>query len=209
LGRARIWHGDERPLLLCISQSYAGFLMPVLEAESLRQHTELPFHTWSDEDGPQAAFDELLVTADAQNARSIVLDETMRADFAGLVQDTLIQAKQQFSVTTLGALRTRKDDAEYAILKRNALSADTAMRATWSNMHVGMTELEVAELIRDSFKAQAAKPMFNIVGTGPNGAFPHHQTGHTVLKCGGHGHRRRAGWLFQRYDAYGGNWRFA
>lgn len=177
-------HGDERPLLLCVSQSYAGFLMPVLEAESLRQHTDLPFHTWSDEEGPQAAFDAVLDAAGARNARSIVLDETMRADFAGLVQDTLIQAKRQFSVTTVGAMRMRKDDAEYAVLKRNALSADTAMRAAWAQMHVGMTELEVAELVRESFKDQSAKPMFNIVGAGPNGAFPHHQTGQTVLKAG-------------------------
>lgn len=177
-------HGDERPLLLCVSQSYAGFLMPVLEADSARQHTDLPFHTWSDEDGPQAAFDALLQTANAQNARSVVLDETMRADFAGLVQDTLIQAKRQFSVTTVGALRMRKDESEYRFLKRNALTADTAMRAAWADMHAGMTELEVAELIRESFKDQGAKPMFNIVGTGPNGAFPHHQTGQTVLQPG-------------------------
>lgn len=177
-------HGDERPLLLCVSQSYAGFLMPVLEADSARQHTDLPFHTWSDEDGPQTAFDALLQTANAQNARSVVLDETMRADFAGLVQDTLIQAKRQFSVTTVGALRMRKDDSEYRILKRNALTADTAMRAAWANMHTGMTELEVAEVIRESFKDQGAKPMFNIVGTGANGAFPHHQTGQTVLQGG-------------------------
>ena len=177
-------HGDERPLLLCVSASYAGFLMPVLEAESARQHTDLPFHTWSDEDGAQAAFDALLVDAGAQNARSVVLDETMRADFAGLVQDTLLQAKRQFSVTTVGALRMRKDDSEYRILKQNALTADTAMRAAWGHMHAGMTELEVAELIRDSFKDQGAKPMFNIVGAGANGAFPHHQTGQAVLKHG-------------------------
>jgi Xaa-Pro dipeptidase len=177
-------HGDERPLLLCVSQSYAGFLMPVLEAESARQHTDLPFHTWSDEDGAQAAFDALLVAADAQNARSIVLDETMRADFAGLVQDTLLQAKRQFALSTVGALRMRKDEAEYAVLKRNALTADAAMRAAWAQMRVGMTELEVAQLIRDSFSGQGVKPMFNIIGAGQNGAFPHHQTGQTVLKTG-------------------------
>jgi Xaa-Pro dipeptidase len=158
--------------------------MPVLEAESARQHTDLPFHTWSDEDGAQAAFDALLVAADAQNARSIVLDETMRADFAGLVQDTLLQAKRQFALSTVGALRMRKDEAEYAVLKRNALTADAAMRAAWAQMRVGMTELEVAQLIRDSFSGQGVKPMFNIIGAGQNGAFPHHQTGQTVLKTG-------------------------
>ena len=79
-------HGDERPLLLCVTQSYAGFLMPSLEAESAAQQTDLPFHTWGDADGPDAAFAALLKKSGAMAAKSIVLDETMRADFAGLAQ---------------------------------------------------------------------------------------------------------------------------
>lgn len=177
-------HGDERPLLFCVSQSYAGFLIPVLEAESARQHTDMPFHTWSDEDGPEGALSDLLKAADAQNARQIVLDETMRADFAALVQDALLQAGRQFTATTVGALRMRKDDAEYKILKKNALIADEAMRTAWAQMAAGMTETEVAGILRSSFTAQGAKPMFTIVGAGGNGAFPHHQTGEAILKTG-------------------------
>jgi len=78
----------------------------------------------------------------------------------------------------------RKEDAEYQILKRNALAADTAMQAAWAGMAAGMTEREVAQIARDSFAAQGAKPLFSIVGAGGNGAFPHHHTGETVLKAG-------------------------
>jgi Xaa-Pro aminopeptidase len=177
-------HGDERPLLLIVTDSAAAFLMPALEADSARQHTDLPFHTWTDDAGPQGAFDDLLATLQASNARSIALDETMRADFAALVQDTLLQARRQFTATTLGALRMRKDADEYARLKRNAAIADTAMQAAWAAMAPGMTERDVAEVIRDSFKAQGATPLFHIVGAGPNGAFPHHQAGSAVLQEG-------------------------
>ncbi|MBD3664789.1 aminopeptidase P family protein [Sulfitobacter sp. TSTF-M16] len=177
-------HGDERPLLLIITQSTAAFLMPVLEADSARQHTDLPFYTWSDDAGPQGALDDLLTAAQAANARSIALDETMRADFAALVQDTLLQAQRQFTATTIGTLRMRKDAAEIATLKRNAQTADTAMQAAWAAMKPGMTEWDVAEIIRDSFKGQGATPLFHIVGAGPNGAFPHHQTGSTILQQG-------------------------
>ena len=31
-------HADERPLLLCVTLSYAGFLMPSLEAENAASH---------------------------------------------------------------------------------------------------------------------------------------------------------------------------
>ena len=77
--------------------------MPELESESARQQTqELPFHTWSDAQGPVNALQECLATAKAGDARSIVLDETMRADFAALVQDELPGASRQFTATTIG-----------------------------------------------------------------------------------------------------------
>lgn len=175
-------HADERPLLLCVTQSYAGFLMPALEAESAAQQTDLPFHTWGDADGPDKAFAQLLETADAMGARSVVLDETMRADFAALVQDALPKAKRQFTAGTVGVLRMRKDAQEYAKLKQNAVSADTAMQAAWASMKVGMTEMQVADTIRATFEDQDVKPLFAIVGAGGNGAFPHHHTGESVLK---------------------------
>ena len=178
-------HTDERPLLLCITQSYAGFLMPELESESARQQTqELPFHTWSDAQGPVNALQECLATAKAGDARSIVLDETMRADFAALVQDELPGASRQFTATTIGALRMRKDNNEYEILKRNALIADKAMQKAWSEMRIGMTENDVAAIVRESFKSHDAEPLFHIIGAGANGAFPHHHTGDTTLAQG-------------------------
>ncbi len=177
-------HGDERPLLFCVTQDDAAFLMPVLEAESARQHTDLPFVTWSDDEGPQDAFVRVLDQIGASDAKSIVLDETMRADFAGLVQDALPAAKRQFGASTVGALRMRKDAAEFAALKKIALIGDEAMRTAWAQMQVGMSEREVADVVRAAFKAQGAQPMFTIIGAGANGAFPHHQTGAATLKQG-------------------------
>ncbi len=177
-------HADERPLLFCLTQNYAGFLMPSLEAESARKQTELPFHTWSDAEGPESALAECLVAAGASQATSIVLDETMRADFAALILDSLPNADRQFTASTVGALRMRKDASEFDILKRNALCADSAMQAAWSTMKVGMSELDVADIVRESFKSQGAQPLFNIIGTGGNGAYPHHHTGEAVLQHG-------------------------
>lgn len=177
-------HGDERALLFCVTPTKSGFLMPALEADSARQHTDLPFVTWADDAGPASAFETLLADLGAGNASRIVLDETMRADHAGLVQDALLNAQRQFTETTVGALRMQKDEDEYARLKRNALLADKAMQTAWSQMRVGMTELAVAQIVRDAFKELGAKPLFSIVGAGSNGAFPHHQTGNTQLAAG-------------------------
>ncbi|MEM1362254.1 MAG: Xaa-Pro peptidase family protein [Pseudomonadota bacterium] len=177
-------HADERPLIFCVTAKGAGFLMPALESESARQQTDLPFFAWDDAAGPSEALEALLSAIEGGAARSIALDECMRADHAALIQDRLLNARRQFSETTLGALRMRKDAAEYAVLKRNALSADDAMQAAWSAMRPGMTEIEVAEIARAHFAEQGAVPLFSIIGAGRNGAFPHHHTGETVLQTG-------------------------
>ncbi|MCV6594466.1 MAG: Xaa-Pro peptidase family protein [Silicimonas sp.] len=177
-------HADERAVLACISQSTTAFLMPALEADSAREQTDLPFYEWADAEGPGAALDRLLADLGTGNAGAYVLDETMRADHAALVQDRLLNAKRSFTEGTVGALRMRKDDAEYALLKRNAQIADTAMEAAWAAMKPGMSETQVADIIRQSFDDQGAKQLFTIVGAGRNGAFPHHHTGETVLQDG-------------------------
>ncbi|MEM9707476.1 MAG: Xaa-Pro peptidase family protein [Pseudomonadota bacterium] len=177
-------HADERPLIFCLTADHAGLLMPSLEAESARRQTNLAFYEWSDADGPSGALEALLDATGATAARSLVLDETMRADHAALLQDRLMNAKRQFCESTVSALRARKSAEEYAALKANALIADTAMQAAWAAMAPGMTEAEVAEVARDTFASQGAKPLFTIIGTGGNGAMPHHHTGETILEHG-------------------------
>lgn len=177
-------YAHERPFLMCITATYAGILIPALEADGARRQTDLPLHEWRDDDGPQAAFAALLKAAGATNAASLVLDETMRADFAGLVQEALPKARRQFTASTIGMVRMRKDADEYAALKRNAQIADTAMRTAWAQMAEGMTEADVAAIILQSFKNQNATLLFEIVGAAGNGALPHHHTGDAVLKAG-------------------------
>ena len=177
-------HADERAVLACITTEHAVFLMPALEAESARTQTDLPFYNWTDAEGPDRALERLLQETGGASARRIVLDECMRADHAALVQDALPEAERIFAGTTVGALRMRKDDREYRLLKQNARVADKAMQSAWNAMKPGMTETEVAAIIRESFAEQGATPLFSIVGTGRNGAFPHHHTGDTVLQPG-------------------------
>ncbi|GAB5427968.1 MAG: Xaa-Pro peptidase family protein [Devosia indica] len=178
-------HGDERPVMLMVSQSFAGFLMPALNEDSSRQYTELPFFAWADADGPDAALDELLdATGIDRAAPSIVLDETMRADFALLVLDALPGAKRRFTQDTVGYLRSRKDEAEYQAIKAAHLLNDRAVEAAFAALRPGMTEIEVAALIDDFYLANGATTVFCSVCFGPNGAFPHHHTGATPLKPG-------------------------
>ena len=177
-------HGDERPVLLVVTQGFAGLLMPSLNADSSRAVTDLPFYTWTDADGPDAALAALLDDADARRKGvKLALDETMRADFALLVLDALPESTaREFTEPTIGSLRAQKDAAEFKALKENALIDDIAMRAGFAACKPGVTELDIVKVINETFEANGARPEFNLVCFGENGAFPHHHSGSRVLK---------------------------
>ncbi|MEM9248748.1 MAG: M24 family metallopeptidase [Pseudomonadota bacterium] len=177
-------HGDERPILLLVSQGYAGFLMPALNADAVRQATDLPFHPWADDVGPDAALADALSACDVAPGVQVALDETMRADFALLLLDALDSPRRSFTEATVGQLRARKDAAEVALLTASARLNDAAVEAAVAGLKSGMTELDVAQEINAVYRAHGAQKAFTIVGFGANGAFPHHHTSSAVLQPG-------------------------
>jgi Xaa-Pro aminopeptidase len=177
-------HADERPCLLMVTAEKAGFLMPFLNAADARARSDLPMWTWADADGPDDALQQALADLGASTARKVAVDETMRADFALLLLDALPQAGHGFAHESLGALRMCKDAAEQDDLRMNAAIDDAAMQAVFAALKPGMTEADLAAVALQVFKDHGASPLFTIVGAGPNGAYPHHHTGDTVLQEG-------------------------
>lgn len=175
-------HGDERPVLLFVSQTYAGMLMPALNAESVRQHTDLPFHLWKDHEGPGAALADLIGKTGIDPARvRLSLDEGMRADFALRVLDALPGAERAFTTGTVSALRADKSEEEFRLLKASAVLNDRAVMAGFDALREGITELEVAEAIAAVYAEAGATTEFTSVCFAANGAFCHHHTGPTRL----------------------------
>ena len=178
-------HPDERPCLLLIGREQEIFLMPILNAAGTREHTDIDFVTWSDEDGPSEAIVTALKAINASAPGSLVLDETMRADFAFLVVDALpSDTRRDFTGNTLGALRLIKDEVEFELLKMNAAIADRAMQRAFGCIRAGMSEKQLAAEICEHFTSEGAVPSFWIVGTGGNSAFPHHSAGERVIEQG-------------------------
>lgn len=175
-------HGDERPVMLFVSQTYAGLLVPFLNAESVRQHTDLPFHTWRDDDGPAAALADLIARCAVDPANlHLSLDEGMRADFALRVLDALPGARRRFTDATVSLLRSEKTEAEFRALKAGAVLNDKAVMAGFDALREGISEEEVAEVIAAAYAQAGAAPEFISVCFAGNGAFCHHHTGPTRL----------------------------
>ena len=177
-------HADERPFLLMITQTKAGFLMPALEASSCRPYTDLPFFEWDDADGPEGAVQELLENMGVTDPASVAVDESMRADHALFVLNRFPAARQGFAEETIGALRLQKQADEYEALKANFKIADAAMVEAAKSVRPGMTERDVADVIKGVFLDQNAKAVFTIVGSGGNGALPHHSASDRVIEDG-------------------------
>ncbi|MBX3579442.1 MAG: M24 family metallopeptidase [Rhizobiaceae bacterium] len=177
-------HPDERPALLLVAQDNAALLMPALNAEASKLATDMPMFVWADADGPDAALADALRAVFPTPSGRVVLDETMRTDFALLLLDALPTLARAFTDDTVGVLRASKDDGEYRKLKASAQLNDAAMQAAWAALRTGMTETEVADVVRTYFTERGGRAEFTIIGASENGAHPHHATGGRVLKAG-------------------------
>ena len=175
---------DERPCMLLVGQEKEAFLMPSVNAEGVREQTKIPMHCWNDEIGPEQALKEALSDTDTIAAKHIAIDEAMRSHFALLLLESLSNPTYEFTASTVGALRMRKDQDEFVNLKENALIDDRAMLAGFAAIKEGVSEIEIGEAINNHFISEGAKPQFCIVGSGPNGAFPHHHTGNRKVTKG-------------------------
>ncbi len=175
---------DERPCMLLVGQEKEAFLMPSVNTEGVREQTKIPMHCWNDEIGPEQALKEALSDTDTIAAKHIAIDEAMRSHFALLLLESLSNPTYEFTASTVGTLRMRKDQDEFVNLKENALIDDRAMLAGFAAIKEGVSEIEIGEAINNHFISEGAKPQFCIVGSGPNGAFPHHHTGNRKVTKG-------------------------
>ena len=175
---------DERPCMLLIGKEKEAFLMPSVNAEDARKRTDIAINSWNDEIGPDQALKDALEFTNSSNAKHITIDEAMRSHFALILIEALPRPSYEFTASTIGALRMRKDQTEFINLKENALIDDRAMQAGFAAIKEGITELEIGEAINKHFISEGAKPQFCIVGSGPNGAFPHHHTGNRKVEMG-------------------------
>jgi Xaa-Pro aminopeptidase len=177
-------HPDERLCLLLIGRERLAFVMPSLNADEARTQTDLRLHTHADEDGPDGALRAALDDVGAREAALLAVEDAMRSDFTLSVQEALPGCRTRRLGELLAPIRARKEPEEIALLRRNAAQADDAIRAVAAHARAGVTERELANVAQERFRSLGASPSFAIIGSGPNGAFPHHATGERSLRAG-------------------------
>jgi Xaa-Pro aminopeptidase len=180
----------DRHLLFVVPRSGepAAFL-PSLSAAQFRTETWVrEVDTWGDGDDPVAALSAFFDDRGVPAAPHLLVDDTMWATFLQDVRSVRPDATVGLASEVVADIRLRKDDAEIDAVRRASAAADDALRAVRAlgADAVGLTEAELAGRI-ESFLTDAGGERLSfetIVGSGPNGAMPHHTHGDREIRAG-------------------------
>ncbi|WP_254546257.1 M24 family metallopeptidase [Halomarina pelagica] len=179
----------ERHLLFVLPRSGDPvFLVPELYGEQVREGTWVAdVRTWADDDDPLVHLERVVADCDLPGGR-VLLDDTMWARFTQDLRRVLPDASFGLASEALAPLRIRKDEAEVDALRRAGATADRVVeevRALGPDA-VGLTEAELArEIERRLADAGGEGVSFEpLVGSGPNGAKPHHAHSDRTIEAG-------------------------
>jgi Xaa-Pro aminopeptidase len=117
--------------------------------------------------------------------RIFAVDNHMWAEKLLAFQAALPGAQAALAGDVLSVLRMRKSAAEIDALRRAGAAIDRVHRRIGEWLRPGRTEREVAKDIADAILAAGHVTVdFVIVGSGPNGASPHHEVSDRVIRTG-------------------------
>ncbi len=174
----------ERLTLLVVTPgSEPRLLVPALErpdAEAAPGAGAVRISDWRDGQDPYAAATGLLLP----NGRYGVSDVTWALHLLGLQEALPLTTYRPLSVV-LPMLRAVKDEHEVARLAAAGAAADAAYEEILSVRFSGRREKDVAaDLAGLLLRHGHSQVDFTVVGSGPNGANPHHEAGDRVIEHG-------------------------
>lgn len=172
----------ERLTCLVVPVTGAPFLVaPNLEvAAAEAAGVELEIVGWNETDDPFA-----ILAGRLGDVARLALDDEMWASRVLALRDTLPTVEQVLAGPVLTELRMRKDPAEVDALREagGAIDRVHSRMAEW--LRPGRTEREVGHDIARAIVDEGHETVdFVIVGSGPNGASPHHEVSDRVIQAG-------------------------
>ena len=162
----------------------AALVVPRLEAPGLAgsplAELGVEIVTWADGEDPY-----LLVSDLAGGPRRLAVADSMPAAHVFGVRDALPDVAQTLAGPVIRELRMRKDDAEVAELRAAGVAIDRVHARMAEFLRPGRSEAQVGADIAAAIVAEGhTGAAFVIVGSGPNGASPHHDLSGRVIERG-------------------------
>lgn len=177
---------EAKPLerLTCLVVPAEGeptLVVPLLErAAAESAEVSMPIATWTETEDPFGLVGRLLGTA-----TRIALDDEMWAARVFALQSALPGRELSLAGQIVSDLRIHKDADEIAALREAGAAIDSVHAAMAQWLRPGRTERDVgADIARAILDAGHTSVDFVIVGSGPNGASPHHEVSDRVIGVG-------------------------
>lgn len=177
----RISASERLTALVLEPSGRTTLVLPGLEsARAAAASPDLEQTPWAETDDPYRLCAGLI-----SGPGDVAVGDQLWAAFVLRLQAALPGRSFVTASTVTRELRSRKDAAELALLREVGASADRAYARVRSLEFTGRREREVASdiarLLRDEGHDDVS---FTIVGSGPNGASPHHATGDREIATG-------------------------
>ena len=180
---------DALPLerLTCLvlpADGPAFMLAPGLEVPSVLaspvRDLDVEVVGWGETDDPYA-----VIAARLGSPARVALANRMWAEQVLRMRAALPGAEQSLASGVIGELRMRKSTEEVDALRRAGQAIDRVHARMAEFLRPGRTEREAGREIAAAILDEGhATVDFVIVGSGPNGASPHHEVGDRVLQAG-------------------------
>ncbi|GAA2359470.1 Xaa-Pro peptidase family protein [Saccharopolyspora halophila] len=179
--------GESHERLTCLvlpAKGEPALVVPKLEApgyaDTPLDELGIKVVTWVDGQDSHGMVAELL-----GDATRIAVADAMPALHTLPLRAALPGAEQVLASPVLRELRMRKDAAEITGLREAGAAIDRVHARMSEFLKVGRTEAEVGADITEAILAEGhTEAAFVIVGSGPNGASPHHSVSDRVIQRG-------------------------
>jgi Xaa-Pro aminopeptidase len=156
-----------------------GLEVPAVLASPVRD-LDVEVVGWGETDDPYA-----VIAARLGSPARVALANRMWAEQVLRMRAALPGAEQSLASGVIGELRMRKSPEEVDALRRAGQAIDRVHARMAEFLRPGRTEREAGREIATAILDEGhATVDFVIVGSGPNGASPHHEVGDRVLQAG-------------------------
>ena len=179
-------HAMERLTLLVLDADGGRHLVvPALEAPAARASGAadlVELVAWSETEDPIEIVTRLV--SRGRPPEAVAVSDRLYSVFTLRLQAALTGTRFQPSGPVLGPLRVVKSASELAALRSAGAAIDAVHAAVPDLLRPGRTEADVGRDLGELILAEHDEVAFIIVGSGPNGASPHHAVSDRVLEHG-------------------------
>lgn len=179
------YHMRERLVALLVRRGTDPIMItPSFEESDHKSHTWIKdFSVWAEDENPYTMIADILDSSG--KGYSVMFDNSLPLGIYWNLEKALGSFSKAQSITpAIDRMRISKSKSELDLMKKAGHIIDDAVMNAFSKAQLGMSELDVKQIVQSEIVRQGALPTFAAVQFGENSALPHADSGSRVLKKG-------------------------